>query len=376
MSTTLELAKQLIAKPSITPEDAGCQDLLMDRLADLGFRAEPFNEQDVSNFFARRGHAAPLLVFAGHTDVVPPGPTDTWETDPFTPEIRNGRLYGRGAADMKGSLAAMITALERFVKRHPHHKGSIGMLVTSDEEGPAVHGTVKVVEALRERGDLINWCVVGEPTAETTVGDTVKNGRRGSLHGRLTVLGMQGHVAYPEYARNPIHESTRALDELCRMEWDSGSKDFPPTTFQISNVKAGTGATNVIPGHMEVTFNFRYCPASAPMDLKKRVEGILSQHRLDYRIEWELSGEPYVTGSGELLDATQEAVKAVTGKSPQVSTSGGTSDGRFIAKQGAQVVEVGPVNESIHQANEWIDIDELETLADIYENILERLLGG
>ncbi len=375
MPETLDLAIDLIARPSVTPEDAGCQALMMNRLARLGFVNEPLRFGEVDNFWSRRGSEGPLFCFAGHTDVVPPGPREEWRIDPFAPEVHDGLLYGRGAADMKGSLAAMLTAVERFVARHPDHRGSIAFLITSDEEGPAVDGTVKVVETLEARGEKIDWCLVGEPSSTERVGDVVKNGRRGSLGARLRVQGVQGHVAYPHLARNPVHQALPALAELAAIEWDRGNDFFPPTTFQISNIHAGTGATNVIPGELEVLFNFRYSTETDDRRLRERVETVLDAHGLDYIIEWTLSGRPFLTAEGELVEAAQAAIREITGHDTELSTAGGTSDGRFIAPTGAQVLELGPVNATIHKVNECVDVAELDTLSAIYERLLERLLG-
>jgi len=375
MSTTLRLTKELITRPSVTPEDAGCQLLLSERLEALGFRIEPMAFGGVDNFWARRGSGGPVLALAGHTDVVPPGPLSAWQSDPFQPSVRHGRLYGRGAADMKGSLAAMITALESFVQRHPNHDGSLAMLVTSDEEGPAVNGTARVMDTLAARGERIDYCLVGEPSSEQRLGDTIKNGRRGSLSGELTGYGRQGHVAYPQLADNPVHRLAPALAELCATTWDHGSDDFPPTSFQISNLQAGTGATNVIPGEMRVSFNYRYSPQVIPEQLRERVEAILERHGVHYELEWTHSAEPFLTPAGPLVDATRRAVTQLTGERPRLSTTGGTSDGRFIAPTGAEVVELGPVNASIHQADEWVDLEALDQLSGIYDNTIERLLG-
>ena len=375
MSETLELAIDLISRPSVTPEDAGCQALMMERLAAIGFHNEPLRFGEVDNFWSRRGSEGPLFCFAGHTDVVPPGPLEEWDSDPFTPEIRDGLLYGRGAADMKGSLAAMITATERFVRKHPDHRGSIGYLITSDEEGPAVDGTVKVVETLEARNEKIDWCLVGEPSSTGRVGDVVKNGRRGSLGARLLVRGVQGHVAYPQLARNPVHQALPALAELAGVEWDRGNEFFPPTTFQISNIHAGTGATNVIPGTLEVVFNLRYSTETDDRRIHERVREILDRHGLDYEIEWSLSGRPFLTDRGALLDAAQEAIREVAGYPTELSTAGGTSDGRFIAPTGAQVLELGPLNATIHKVNECVSTADLDTLSAIYERLLEKLLG-
>ncbi len=371
---TLELASELIARRSVTPVDAGCQTLLRERLAASGFRGEDMPFSEVSNLWSRRGENAPLLVFAGHTDVVPSGPEDAWASPPFQPTVRNGVLYGRGAADMKGSIAAFVTAAERFVAAHPDHRGSIALLITSDEEGPSVNGTARVVETLQARGERIDWCVVGEPSSESRVADTIKNGRRGSLNGRLLIRGQQGHVAYPHRARNPIHDLAPALLELTTARWDKGNDSFPATTFQISNVNAGTGATNVIPGTVELLFNFRFSTETTPENLRASVERILHRHHLDYALDWTLSAVPFLTEAGELVDAARRAVRRVTGRETRLSTSGGTSDGRFIAPTGAQVVELGPVNASIHQIDEHVDIAALETLSAIYERILEELL--
>ena len=374
MSDTLELARELIRRASVTPEDAGCQDLLAQRLERLGFRIEPMPFGEVKNLWARKGESGPLFCFAGHTDVVPPGPLEAWDSPPFEPEIREGRLFGRGAADMKSSLAAMLTATERFLARHPDPAGSLAWLITSDEEGVAVDGTVKVVERLEARGEKIDWCLVGEPSSGEQLGDTIKNGRRGSLNGRLVVQGIQGHVAYPHLARNPVHQALPALAELAATEWDRGNDFFPPTSFQISNLHAGTGATNVIPGELEVVFNFRYSTENTAQTLERRTEEILRAHGLEYELEWSLSGEPFLTSEGELVEAAVAAVREVTGLEPELSTSGGTSDGRFIAPTGAQVIELGPRNATIHKVNEEVGVEELERLSRIYEALLERLL--
>ena len=375
MSPTLELAQQLIDRPSVTPDDAGCQALMIDRLKAIGFDIEPLRFGDVDNVWARRGTAKPLLVFAGHTDVVPTGPLEDWDSPPFQPEIRDGMLYGRGAADMKGSLAAMVTACERFVAGHPQHRGSIAFLITSDEEGPATDGTVKVVEHLEARDEKIDWCIVGEPSSTEQVGDVIKNGRRGSLNGHLIVNGTQGHVAYPALAENPIHRVAPALAELCATTWDRGNDFFPPTTFQISNIHSGTGATNVIPGQAEVVFNFRFSTEVTEAQLRNRVESVLDKHGLDYQLDWRLSGQPFLTAEGALVDAVRQAIARYTGKQTALSTAGGTSDGRFIAPTGAQVVELGPINATIHKVNECVRVADLDTLSDIYEGALEILLG-
>ncbi len=375
MSPTLELAQALIARPSVTPEDAGCQDLIAERLAPLGFRVEPMPFGEVSNLWAVRGDQGPLLCFAGHTDVVPPGPLEAWRHPPFEPTIDDGCLYGRGAADMKGSIAAMITAVERFLEKHPEPAGRLAFLITSDEEGPAVDGTVKVVETLSARGERIDWCLVGEPSSAQTVGDTVKNGRRGSLNGVLRVIGVQGHVAYPQLARNPVHQALPALAELAAVEWDQGNEFFPPTSFQISNIHAGTGATNVIPGELEVVFNFRFSTEQTEESLRRRTEAILDRHGLEYQIDWSLSGNPFLTPAGALVDAARNAIRRVAGIDTKLSTSGGTSDGRFIAPTGAQVIELGPVNATIHKVNECVAVEELERLSQIYQALLEELLA-
>ena len=374
MSDTLELAKDLISRRSITPEDAGCQPLLAERLAVLGFDVEPMRFGEVDNLWLRRGDSAPLFCFAGHTDVVPTGPEEKWQHGPFDTVIDGGMLHGRGAADMKGSIAAFTTACERFIAAHPQHKGSIAFLITSDEEGPAKDGTVKVIETLETRGEKIDWCLVGEPTSTAKMGDVVKNGRRGSLNGRLTVKGVQGHVAYPHLADNPVHRAAPALAELAAIEWDQGNEFFPPTSFQISNIHAGTGATNIIPGELEVVFNFRFSTEQTEEGLRKKVEAILHKHGLDYEMEWALSGNPFLTAEGELLEATQQAIETVCGYRPEINTAGGTSDGRFIAPTGAQVLELGPLNATIHKVNECVSVADLDTLSRIYEALLERLL--
>ena len=375
MSATVELAQALIALRSVTPDDAGCQALLAERLARAGFVIEPMRFGVVDNLWARRGTAAPLFVFAGHTDVVPPGPLADWHSDPFAPVIRDGCLYGRGAADMKSSIAAMVTACERFLQTHADHRGSIAFLLTSDEEGPSVDGTVKVVEALTARGECIDWCLVGEPSSRAVTGDVIKNGRRGSLNGVLRVHGQQGHVAYPQLADNPIHRAAPALAELATVVWDAGNEHFPPTSFQISNIQAGTGAENVIPGELEVVFNLRFSTESTVESLQSRVTEILSRHGLNYALQWRLSGQPFLTPAGELVEAARSAIRAVAGMDTELSTSGGTSDGRFIAPTGAQVVELGPLNATIHKTNECVTVSELDTLSGIYEKILDLLLG-
>jgi len=372
-SNTLTLAKALIARRSLTPDDAGCQEILIERLKALDFRIESMRFGNVDNFWARRGTSGPVLCFAGHTDVVPTGPVEQWVSEPFTPTERDGKLYGRGAADMKTSLAAFITAIEGFVAQHPNHTGSIALLITSDEEGIAVDGTVKVVEALQARNELIDYCIVGEPTCVDKLGDTVKNGRRGSLSGHLIVKGIQGHIAYPHLAKNPIHLAAPAIAELAATEWDKGNEFFPPTTWQISNMRGGTGATNVIPGEVEILFNFRFCTASTVESLKSRVLALLDRHGLDYRIEWEYS-KPYLTGRGNLVDAISAAIKEVAGISAELSTSGGTSDGRFIADICPQVIELGPRNATIHKLNECVELGHIEPLREIYQRTLEKLI--
>ncbi len=374
MSDTLELAKNLIARQSVTPEDAGCQELMIKRLEALDFKVERLRFEDVDNFWARRGDQGPVIAFAGHTDVVPTGPVADWKFPPFEPTIDGNLLYGRGAADMKGSLAAMLTACERFVKKNPKHNGSVAFLITSDEEGPSINGTVKVVEHLEKRNEKIDYCLVGEPSSTNRLGDIVKNGRRGSLNGKLIVTGMQGHVAYPHLAKNPVHLAAPALAELCLQEWDQGNEFFPPTTFQISNINAGTGVTNVIPGKLEVLINFRFSTEVTQEELQQRVQAIFDKHQLNYHIDWLLSGSPFLTQPGELVAAVQAGVKSIMSSDAELSTSGGTSDGRFIAPTGAQVVELGPINATIHQVNECVDVDSLDQLSLIYEKMLENLL--
>ena len=374
MSDTLDLAIDLVSRASVTPDDAGCQQLMRDRLEAIGFRCDDLPFGEVSNFWARRGDSAPLLVFAGHTDVVPTGPLELWQSDPFQPEIRDGMLYGRGTADMKGSLAAMVTACEAFIGAHPDHAGSIGFLITSDEEGPSINGTVKVVEYLVKQGEKIDLCLVGEPSSSQQLGDTIKNGRRGSLNGRLTVRGKQGHVAYPQLAANPIHLAAAALSELSTILWDQGNAHFPPTSFQISSIQAGTGAENVIPAELDVMFNLRYSTELNEQMIRQRIHAVLDRHALDYTLDWRLSGEPFLTPAGELVNAARAAIREVSGIDTELSTSGGTSDGRFIAPTGAQVLELGPVNATIHQVDECVAVDALDTLAKIYQRILAKLL--
>jgi len=373
-SPTIELAQELIRRPSVTPDDAGCQDLMMARLAPLGFTGEAMRFGDTDNLWARKGTDGPVLAFAGHTDVVPTGPEKNWDIAPFDAVIKDGLLHGRGAADMKGSLAAFVTACERFVAAYPDHRGSIALLITSDEEGPAKHGTVKVVETLEARHEKIDWCLIGEPSSTEWAGDIIKNGRRGSLHGYLTVHGIQGHVAYPHLAENPVHIAAPALDDLAREHWDSGNEFFPPTTFQITKIEAGTGS-NIIPGELLVHFNFRYCTENTAESLAERVSEILDRHSLKYDLEWNLSGRPFLTDRGALVTASQNAIRQVTGKDTELSTSGGTSDGRFIAPTGAQVVELGPLNATIHKVNECVSVDDLDTISQIYEQILIELLA-
>lgn len=374
-SATLDLSLQLLRQPSVTPEDHTCQTIMADRLSKVGFNIENMRFEDVDNLWARRGTASPVFCFAGHTDVVPTGKLDAWESDPFKPEIRDAKLYGRGSADMKTALAAMVVASERFVKKYPNHKGSIAFLITSDEEGPSINGTVKVIETLEARNEKMTWCLVGEPSSTNTLGDIVKNGRRGSLNANLTVKGKQGHVAYPHLAVNPIHMASKALAELCDTVWDNGNEYFPATTFQISNINSGTGATNVVPGTMNSLFNFRYSTEVTAEELKARTLEILDRHHVEYDIEWTLSGLPFLTPVGELVNAARIAIKNVTGTETELSTSGGTSDGRFIAPTGAQVLELGVLNATIHQINEHVNISELEPLAEIYEQILIELLA-
>jgi succinyl-diaminopimelate desuccinylase len=370
----LELAKDLIARRSVTPDDAGCQALIAARLAAAGFTCESIRCGDVSNLWARRGSVHPLLCFAGHTDVVPPGPLEQWQSDPFLPTIRDGRLYGRGAADMKSSIASFVTATEAFVRERPGHSGSIAFLITSDEEGPSVDGTARVVDALKRRGESINYCIVGEPSSVEALGDAIKNGRRGSLSGRLTVRGVQGHIAYPHLARNPIHLVAPALAELAATRWDEGDEHFPPTSWQVSNIHGGTGATNIIPASIEIDFNFRFCAKSGEQSLKQRLEDVLRRHELDYDLQWSLSGLPFVTRSGKLVEAVKRAVFEHTGRTPALSTAGGTSDGRFIAQICPEIVELGPVNATIHKLNENIELAALEQLPEIYLDVLRALL--
>ncbi len=374
-NVTLELARALLARPSVTPADEGCQQMIVDRLAPLGFRAETFQCGEVTNLWIRRGNARPVVALAGHTDVVPPGPLDQWHTDPFVPTIRDGRLHARGAADMKTSIAAFVVAAERIVAAHPAHPGSLALLITSDEEGPSVDGTVRVVEALKARGEAIDYCIVGEPTSVERFGDTIKNGRRGSLSGRLRVKGIQCHIAYPHRGRNPILDFAPALAELAATAWDEGNEFFPPTSWQVSNIHAGTGATNIIPGEAVVDFNFRFSTASTAEGLKGRVHAVLDRHGLDYELDWVLGGKPFSTPRGRLVQALSGAIERVAGVTPEISTTGGTSDGRFIIDICPEVVEFGPVNRSIHKVNEAVSLDEIEPLAHIYRLACEDLLG-
>jgi len=373
---TLDLAQQIIARPSVTPEDGGCCDLFAERLQALGFTIEFINRNGVTNLWARRGTTKPLFVFAGHTDVVPTGPLEKWTSPPFAPEIREGMLYGRGTADMKSSLAAMLTASEAFVAANPNHSGSIAFLLTSDEEGDANDGTIAVVEALKARGERLDFCVIGEPTSVDTLGDMIKNGRRGSLSGVLTVKGIQCHIAYPEKGRNPIHEAAPALAELAATEWDQGNEYFPPTTWQISNIHGGTGATNVVPGHVEIKFNFRFSTASTPEGLQQRLGAILEKRKLDYEIKWTLGAKPFLTGRGPLADAATTAIREVCAIDTELSTTGGTSDGRFIAEICEQMLEIGPVNATSHKIDECVEVAALPKLSAIYRRILEQTLSA
>jgi succinyl-diaminopimelate desuccinylase len=374
MSTTLQLTQELIARASVTPTDGGCQELLAQRLVRAGFEVERLRYGNVDNFWARHGrNGGPVLCFAGHTDVVPTGPLEEWHSDPFTPTVRDGLLFGRGAADMKSGLAAMVTASEEFVAAHPDHRGTVSFLITSDEEGPSVDGTKRVIETLKQRGERIDWCIVGEPSSEQRIGDTVKIGRRGSLSGRLTVHGVQGHIAYPQLADNPVHRFAPALAELASREWDRGNEHFQPTSFQISNLTAGTGAPNVIPGELKARFNLRYSPVQTLDSLKQTVEDILRRHQVRFTLEWYVSGEPFYTPPGALSDAVSRAIRAVTGAGPVFSTGGGTSDGRFIAPLGAQVVELGVINASIHKVNESVRVADIDTLHTMYLSALRNL---
>ena len=374
LSDTLALTQQLIALPSVTPHDHGCQRLIAERLAPCGFQADYLNFEDVENLWLRRGTEDPVFCFAGHTDVVPTGPLTAWDSPPFQPDIRDGLLYGRGAADMKGSIAAFVVAAENFVREYPQHQGSIALLITSDEEGPSKYGTVKVVETLEARQEKITWCLVGEPSSSQQLGDIIKNGRRGSLNAKLTVQGKQGHVAYPQLADNPIHRVAPALAELAAEVWDHGNAFFPPTSFQISNLNAGTGANNVIPGSLEALINFRFSTELTEEEIKQRTTTILNKHVKNYSLEWSLSGQPFLTARGKLVAATVKAIQEILNIETELSTSGGTSDGRFIAPTGAEVLELGPCNASIHQINEYVNINDLSKLTRIYQRILEHLL--
>ncbi len=374
-SPVLALAKDLISRQSVTPEDAGCQDLMIERLKALGFEIEVMVFEDTTNFWARRGSEAPLFTFAGHTDVVPAGKLEQWHTPPFEPTVIDGHLHGRGAADMKGSLACMIVAVERFIAENPNHKGSIGFLITSDEEGPFINGTTRVVDTLMARDEIIDMCIVGEPSSTLKVGDVIKNGRRGSITGDITVKGTQGHVAYPHLAHNPVHQALPAIAELTNIKWDDGNDYFPPTSFQIPNLHAGTGASNVIPGEFNVQFNLRFSTELTAEEIQRRVHSTLDAHGLDYDLKWTLNGLPFLTDTGDLLDAVVKAVSDVNHQAPELLTTGGTSDGRFIAQMGAQVVELGPVNATIHKVNECVNISDLEMLTDMYEKTLENLLA-
>ncbi|MSQ49024.1 MAG: succinyl-diaminopimelate desuccinylase [Betaproteobacteria bacterium] len=374
MLGTLELAQELISRRSLTPDDGGCQDLLASRLSAAGFQCEFITCGSVSNLWARRGNARPLLCFAGHTDVVPTGPLAEWLSDPFTPTLRDGRLYGRGAADMKSSIAAFVVAVEAFARERPTHEGSIALLLTSDEEGPSVDGTVRVVERLKARGETLDYCIVGEPSSAKTLGDTVRVGRRGSLSARLTIRGVQGHVAYPEQVKNPLHLLAPALAEIVATSWDAGNEFFPPTSFQVSNLNAGTGAENVVPGSVEILCNFRFSTASSETSLKERFAAVLRKHKLDYSLAWTLGGKPFLSKPGKLTAAVQRSVQAQTGLLPELSTAGGTSDGRFLIDICPEIVELGPVNASIHKLNEHIELAAFETLPRIYLDILRSLL--
>lgn len=376
MTATLDLAKQLISIPSITPDDMGCQKIIADRLSDIGFNIETLRFGEVDNLWARYGTQSPLFVFAGHTDVVPTGPVERWSNDPFVPTISDGIMTARGTADMKSSIAAMICACEVFFKNNDTLDGSVAFLITSDEEGPAIDGTVKVIEHLSSQDETIDWCLVGEPSSTNTLGDVIKNGRRGSIGGDLTVHGVQGHIAYPHLAKNPIHLFAGALQDLTDEVWDNGNDHFPPTSFQISNINAGTGASNVIPSDLGVQFNLRFSTEITDDEIKQRIEAILDKHQLDYDLKWTLSGQPFLTPDGALVEAVQQAISTVCGIETELSTAGGTSDGRFIAPTGAQVVELGPVNESIHKIDENIDVQQLEKLTAVYTEVLKNLFSG
>ena len=374
VSATIALAQDLMGRASVTPEDKGCQELMIARLEAIGFKVERMRFGAVDNFWARRGTQKPVLAFAGHTDVVPTGPVEEWHTPPFEPTLKDGFLYGRGAADMKGSLASWVVALEQFIALHPNHHGSLALLITSDEEGPFVDGTTRVIDVLEARNEKIDWCIVGEPSSTNTLGDVIKNGRRGSLTAAITAKGIQGHVAYPHLVNNPIHKVVPALAELAATKWDDGNEFFPPTSFQIANINGGTGASNVVPGHVEVMCNFRYSTELTADALTAKVEAILDRHEVDYDINWTYNGLPFLTASGALVDACLEAIKTTTGTISQLSTAGGTSDGRFIAPTGAQVVELGPCNATIHKLNECVKVSDLEQLTLVYQAVLSRLM--
>jgi len=374
MSETLALLKDLIKRESVTPKDEGCQDVLVERLSKIGFKEERLNFSDTQNIWLRRGEEKPLFIFLGHTDVVPPGPLDRWDSPPFEPTIRDGKLYGRGTADMKGGVACFITAVERFIAKYPNHQGSIAVMMTSDEEGIATNGVVKVVEVLEKRNEKIDWCLVGEPSSDKEIGDVIRVGRRGSLCAKLTVKGIQGHVAYPEIAENPIHAFAPALKELTEEVWDNGNEFFPPTSLQVSNINGGTGAENIIPADVEVQFNLRFCTELDEQTIKKRTSAIFDKYGFKYDLQWRLSGNPFLTEKGELIDAAHTAIKKVTGLETLDDTGGGTSDGRFIAPTGAQIIELGPLNESIHKINENVGVEDLDILSEIYENMLIDLL--
>ena len=375
MSATLELAKSLISRASVTPDDNGCQALIIERLEKIGFTIYPLKFGDVDNFWAVHGNNGPIFSFAGHTDVVPAGDDDAWESNPFEPTIKNGMLYGRGAADMKGSLASMVVATENFIEKNPNHNGIIAFLITSDEEGVAINGTAKVMDFLKDNNQKIDFCLVGEPSSTAILGDVIKNGRRGSLNACLRVKGKQGHIAYPLLADNPIHLVTPALNQLCNEKWDNGNDYFPATSFQISNIHSGDKVTNVIPGEVEVMFNFRYSTETTKEELQKRVNDILDSHKLNYFVEWSHSGYPFLTPKGELVSACVDAIEKIKAIKPELSTSGGTSDGRFIAQEGTQVVELGPNNSTIHQVNESVSVQDLEDLSKIYSQVLTNILG-
>ena len=374
MTTTLELTSDLIKRASVTPEDAGCQQLIAERLEPLGFKATHLRFEDVDNLWITHGEGAPLFCFAGHTDVVPTGPIEQWNSDPFEPVIRDNHLYGRGAADMKSGIAAMVLAAEAFVQQNPNHVGTVALLITSDEEGPSINGTIKVIDYLEENNIKIDWCVLGEPSSDQKLGDIIRTGRRGSLNGVLTIKGIQGHVAYPDIAENPVHSASPFLEEITSIEWDQGNAHFPPTTFQVSNVHAGTGAENVIPGEIEIVFNFRFSTEQTQETLTTRVIEILDKHQFKYDLKWKLSGQPFITESGKLVEAAKTAIKSVCHIDTLCSTGGGTSDGRFIAPTGAEVIELGPVNATIHKIDECVKVDDLDNLFKVYQNILNQLL--